>query len=68
MTYIMEGIVGDVTELPATPASDPMLEDSQNKNPQVVATTSKVEEPAPASEGKPTEMTRLVQRRGRGMG
>ena len=49
--------------------TEPMMEDLQNKEPEVAVAVAKVEEPAPAAEGNPTEMTRFVWRwRGDGAG
>lgn len=40
--------------------TEPMMEDLQNKEPEVAVAVAKVEEVAPAAEGNPTEMTRFV--------
>lgn len=48
--------------------TEPMMEDRENKEPEVAVTVAKVEEPAPAADGNPTEMTRFVWRQRQGGG
>lgn len=48
--------------------TEPMTEDLENKEPEVAVTVAKVEEPAPAADGNPTEMTRFVGKQREGGG
>lgn len=48
--------------------TEPMMEDLENKEPEVAVTVAKIEESAPAADGNPTEMTRFVWRQKQGGG